>query len=108
MDVESRQGSICDKLTNSDMYFFGVWVCFVVVFDAIAVGGVVFGAFGLFLFSRWSAWVAPVRGGTYFSFQRQRKVGKRKPLKPLAPATVHISPLMVNGSGASVTSHHPG
>jgi hypothetical protein len=26
--------------------------------------------------------VAPVRGGTYFSLQRQRKVGKRKPLKP--------------------------
>ncbi|CAD6552681.1 hypothetical protein LMG24235_05112 [Paraburkholderia sabiae] len=24
--------------------------------------------------------VAPVRGGTYFSLQRQRKVGKRKPL----------------------------
>jgi hypothetical protein len=27
--------------------------------------------------------VAPVRGGTYFSLQRQRKVGKRKPLTPL-------------------------
>jgi hypothetical protein len=26
--------------------------------------------------------VAPVRGGTYFSLQRQRKVGKRKPLTP--------------------------
>jgi hypothetical protein len=25
--------------------------------------------------------VAPVRGGTYFSLQRQRKVGKRKPLQ---------------------------
>jgi hypothetical protein len=28
------------------------------------------------------AGVAPVRGGTYFSLQRQRKVGKRKPLTP--------------------------
>ncbi|MFC0398496.1 hypothetical protein ACFFIG_08675, partial [Paraburkholderia rhizosphaerae] len=26
------------------------------------------------------AHVAPVRGSTYFSLQRQRKVGKRKPL----------------------------
>ena len=26
--------------------------------------------------------VAPVRGGTYFSLPRQRKVGKRKPLTP--------------------------
>jgi hypothetical protein len=25
--------------------------------------------------------VAPVRGGTYFSLPRQRKVGKRKPLQ---------------------------
>jgi hypothetical protein len=33
--------------------------------------------------SRWRAGVAPVRGGTYFSLQRQRKVGKRKPLTPL-------------------------
>jgi hypothetical protein len=31
--------------------------------------------------SFWSASVAPVRGGTYFSLQRQRKVGKRKPLQ---------------------------
>ena len=35
--------------------------------------------------SRWHAGVAPVRGGTYFSLQRQRKVGKRKPLTPLTP-----------------------
>ncbi|WP_336599832.1 hypothetical protein, partial [Paraburkholderia bengalensis] len=28
------------------------------------------------------AGVAPVRGGTYFSLQRQRKAGKRKPLTP--------------------------
>jgi hypothetical protein len=36
---------------------------------------------------RWrlrGAGVAPVRGGTYFSLQRQRKVGKRKPLTPPA------------------------
>ncbi|PVX81236.1 hypothetical protein C7402_111138 [Paraburkholderia unamae] len=36
--------------------------------------------------------VAPVRGGTYFSLQRQRKVGKRKPLTPPTPATVHLAP----------------
>jgi hypothetical protein len=35
--------------------------------------------------SRWRARDAPVRGGTYFSLQRQRKVGKRKPLTPLTP-----------------------
>src|SRR3984885_6244528 len=35
--------------------------------------------------SRWRAGDAPVRGGTYFSLQRQRKVGKRKPLTPLTP-----------------------
>ncbi len=35
-----------------------------------------------------------MRGGTYFSLQRQRKVGKRKPLKPPAPATVHLWPFM--------------
>ncbi|CAG9223014.1 hypothetical protein PSAB6_420014 [Paraburkholderia sabiae] len=37
--------------------------------------------------------VAPVRGGTYFSLQRQRKVGKRKPLQTSGAgqdnATVH-------------------
>jgi hypothetical protein len=43
-----------------------------------------------FLVALWFCWhprvrsgascVAPVRGGTYFSLQRQRKVGKRKPL----------------------------
>ncbi|CAG9235387.1 hypothetical protein PSAB6_620025 [Paraburkholderia sabiae] len=39
----------------------------------------------LSLASAWrlgGAGVAPVRGGTYFSLQRQRKVGKRKPLTP--------------------------
>jgi hypothetical protein len=35
------------------------------------------------------AGVAPVRGGTYFSLQRQRKVGKRKPLTPPAPVPTH-------------------
>jgi hypothetical protein len=30
----------------------------------------------------WSASVAPVRGGTYFSLPPQRKVGKRKRLTP--------------------------
>ncbi|CAG9261574.1 hypothetical protein PUN4_390018 [Paraburkholderia unamae] len=48
--------------------------------------------FRVSLFSCRSASVAPVRGGTYFSLQRQRKVGKRKPLKPLVPATVHPAP----------------
>ena len=42
-----------------------------------------FFAFGFFSLasanSYRSASVAPVRGGTYFSLQRQRKVGKRKP-----------------------------
>jgi hypothetical protein len=38
------------------------------------------------------AGVAPVRGGTYFSLQRQRKVGKRKPLTPLAPVPTHGPP----------------
>jgi hypothetical protein len=32
----------------------------------------------------WSASVAPVRGGTYFSLPPQRKVGKRKRLTPPA------------------------
>ena len=45
-------------------------------------------------FSYWSASVAPVRGGTYFSLQRQRKVGKRKPLQTsgacLDNATAHV------------------
>jgi hypothetical protein len=36
-----------------------------------------------------------VRGGTYFSLQRQRKVGKRKPLKPLMPVPLHHAPIMV-------------
>ncbi|CAG9214631.1 hypothetical protein PSAB6_310007 [Paraburkholderia sabiae] len=38
--------------------------------------------------------VAPVRGGTYFSLQRQRKVGKRKPLQTSGAyqdnATAHV------------------
>jgi hypothetical protein len=33
-------------------------------------------------FRYWSACVAPVRGGTYFSLPPQRKVGKRKRLTP--------------------------
>ncbi|MFD1559780.1 hypothetical protein ACFSHT_29765 [Paraburkholderia silviterrae] len=37
---------------------------------------------GLSLFSCRYISVAPVRGGTYFSLQPQRKVGKRKRLKP--------------------------
>jgi hypothetical protein len=35
------------------------------------------------------AGVAPVRGGTYFSLQRQRKVGKRKPLTPSVLVSSH-------------------
>ncbi|CAG9261571.1 hypothetical protein PUN4_390017 [Paraburkholderia unamae] len=57
--------------------------------------------FRVFLFSRRSARVAPVRGGTYFSLQRQRKVGKRKPLTPPVPATVHPAPHQV------VAPEHP-
>ena len=37
---------------------------------------------GISLFSCRYIGVAPVRGGTYFSLQPQRKVGKRKRLKP--------------------------
>src|SRR5579859_7177221 len=33
--------------------------------------------------------VAPVRGGTYFSLQPQRKVGKRKRLQPPVPARIN-------------------
>src|ERR1700760_1111015 len=45
----------------------------------------------------WSAWVAPVRGGTYFSLPPQRKVGKRKRLE--APAK--WAPWSAQGSGAT-------
>src|SRR5262249_37056297 len=38
--------------------------------------------------------VAPVRGGTYFSLPRQRKVGKRK---PLTPPTFVFHPRAPNG-----------
>ncbi|MCG5076831.1 hypothetical protein [Paraburkholderia tagetis] len=57
--------------------------------------------FRVSLFSCRSISVAPVRGGTYFSLPRQRKVGKRKPLKPPVRRS---TPLAVNrsGSGASV------
>ncbi|WP_204117405.1 hypothetical protein, partial [Paraburkholderia sp. C35] len=37
----------------------------------------------------WFASVAPVRGSTYFSLPRQRKVGKRKPLN-----TIHYGPCL--------------
>jgi hypothetical protein len=47
---------------------FALWWCFA------AVAGIRDAPHG--------ASVAPVRGGTYFSLQRQRKVGKRKPLTP--------------------------
>ncbi|WP_223959747.1 hypothetical protein, partial [Paraburkholderia sabiae] len=54
-----------------------------------------------FLLLRWhprfrsgTSCVAPVRGGTYFSLQRQRKVGKRKPLQTsgacLVRAAAHV------------------
>jgi hypothetical protein len=36
--------------------------------------------------------VAPVRGGTYFSLQRQRKVGKRKPLQTSGACQVRAAP----------------
>jgi len=36
--------------------------------------------------------VAPVRGGTYFSLPRQRKVGKRKPLTPSVLTVTHGPP----------------
>src|ERR1700761_8992516 len=37
----------------------------------------------------WFISVAPVRGGTYFSLQPQRKVGKRKRLQPPVPARIN-------------------
>jgi hypothetical protein len=59
--------------------------------DVVCACGFAFGfafGFGFLLLFRWhpriricSSRVAPVRGGTYFSLQRQRKVGKRKPLQ---------------------------
>ena len=67
---------------------------FVVAFGGRCSYGLNFDAFGAgfaglrFRFSPASAicfrfaGVAPVRGGTYFSLPRQRKVGKRKPLTP--------------------------
>ncbi|CAG9235301.1 hypothetical protein PSAB6_620004 [Paraburkholderia sabiae] len=46
----------------------------------VAVLGFLFFAARASAISFWFISVAPVRGGTYFSLQRQRKVGKRKPL----------------------------
>src|SRR6266702_2461196 len=54
--------------------------------------------FGLSLICLWSISVAPVRGGTYFSLPPQRKVGKRKRLKPLILKRVSW---LGGGSGAS-------
>ncbi|CAG9237210.1 hypothetical protein PSAB6_70221 [Paraburkholderia sabiae] len=39
-----------------------------------------------------AACVAPVWGGTYFSLQRQRKVGKRKPLHTSGACQVRAAP----------------
>jgi hypothetical protein len=44
------------------------------------------GFFWVWIFSAyWFISVPPVRGGTYFSLPPQRKVGKRKRLKPPTP-----------------------
>jgi general secretion pathway protein K len=56
---------------------------------------------GLSLLCFRSICVAPVRGGTYFSLQRQRKVGKRKPLTPL---TFRCPPLELTRSGPKTRS----
>ena len=52
----------------------------------------------LSLFCYWFISVPPVRGGTYFSLPPQRKVGKRKRLKPLVLKRVSW---LGGGSGAS-------
>ena len=79
--------------SESDEVVFGL-LLLGVFFSAAQAGGVFalcfdvlcFGfSFGLSLLSYRSISVAPVRGSTYFSLQRQRKVGKRKPLTPLTP-----------------------
>jgi general secretion pathway protein K len=70
-------------------------------FLAAQGGGLFAFCFGLSLFCFWFISVAPVRGGTYFSLQRQRKVGKRKPLTPL---TFRCPPLFVTGSGPKTRS----
>ncbi|SIT35664.1 membrane hypothetical protein [Paraburkholderia piptadeniae] len=52
---------------------------------AFVCNGFCFGVFAFALASAYAprgAGVAPVRGGTYFSLQRQRRVSKRKPLTP--------------------------
>jgi hypothetical protein len=72
---------VCDASRHSILLVFGFWF-FVFAFAALASA-----------VSCRSASVAPVRGGTYFSLQRQRKVGKRKPLQTSGPcqdnATAH-------------------
>ena len=78
----------------------------VISFSAAQGGGLFvlcFGALfiGLSLFSYRSIGVAPVRGSTYFSLQRQRKVGKRKPLTPPAHK---CPPLSVTQSGPRTQS----
>jgi hypothetical protein len=48
------------------------------------------------------AGVAPVRGGTYFSLPRQRKVGKRKPLHT---ASACFCPRAPNGPALHPAAH---
>src|SRR6201996_3499469 len=48
-----------------------------------------FNVLGASAFCFRSICVAPVRGGTYFSLQPQRKVGKRKRLQPPVPARIN-------------------
>jgi general secretion pathway protein K len=77
-----------------------------VFFSAAQAGGVFalcfgFVCFGLSLLCSRSISVAPVRGSTYFSLQRQRKVGKRKPLTPPA---YKCPPLSIIRSGARTQS----
>ncbi|SIT35663.1 exported hypothetical protein [Paraburkholderia piptadeniae] len=53
---------------------------------AFVCNGFCFGVFAFALASAYAprgAGVAPVRGGTYSSLPRQRRVGRRKPLTPL-------------------------
>ena len=61
---------------------------------------------GLSLICFWSISVPPVRGGTYFSLPPQRKVGKRKRLKPLIFKRVPRAAMVVVHL-ESVFSHTP-
>jgi hypothetical protein len=81
-----------------------------VIFCLATLGGLLVLALASAICLRASC-VAPVRGGTYFSLPRQRKVGKRKPLNtassslypraPNGPILVAVSPFSMPAANAS-------